>query len=184
MKKISAFNFITLNGFLNDSDGDIGWHRHGVEENQFAADSLKSGNTLLFGRKTYEMMASYWPTPMAIQNDPDVAEGMNNTEKIVISKTIKKAGWKNTKVIGDDVLQEIKRLKELPGNDITILGSGSIVSLLAENDLIDEFQIMIDPVAIGSGVSIFQGIKQTLNLELTSVKIFKSGTVLLSYNPL
>jgi len=183
MKKISAFNFMTLNGYLNDQDGDISWYRHGVEENQFAADSLKSGNILLFGRKTYEMMANYWPTPMAIQNDPDVAEGMNNADKIVISKTIKKAAWKNTKVIGENVVQEIKRLKELPGNDITILGSGSIVSLLAENDLIDEFQIMIDPVAIGSGTSLFQGINLTLNLELTSVKTFKSGTVLLSYKP-
>jgi hypothetical protein len=74
MKKITAFNFITLNGFLNDVDGDISWHRHGVEENQFAAESLQSGNTLLFGRNTYEMMAGYWPTPMAMQNDPDVAE--------------------------------------------------------------------------------------------------------------
>lgn len=184
MKKITAFNFITLNGFLNDVDGDISWHRHGVEENQFAAESLQSGNTLLFGRNTYEMMAGYWPTPMAMQNDPDVAEGMNNAEKIVISRTLKKADWKNTKVISDNVIQEIKHLKILPGNDITILGSGSIVSLLAKNDLIDEYQIMIDPVAIGSGTPLFKGIRQTLNLELIQVKAFKSGTVLLSYKPL
>jgi dihydrofolate reductase len=184
MIKLSAFNFITINGYLNGPDGDISWHRHGAEENEYAAESLKSGNTLLFGRKTYEMMASYWPTPMAMQNDPDVAIGMNNADKIVISTTLKKANWKNTRVIGDDVVNEIKRLKALPGNNITLLGSGSILTLLAENGLIDEYQVIIDPVAIGAGKSIFDGIKQSLNLKLLSVKSFESGVVLLSYKSL
>lgn len=183
MKKLSAFNFITLNGFLHDQDGDISWHRHGAEENQYAAESLRSGNSLLFGRKTYDLMASYWPTPMARQNDPIVAEGMNNADKIVISTTLKKAEWKNTKIISADVVEELKRLKELPGNNITLLGSGSILTLLAENDLVDEYQIMIDPVAIGAGTPIFHGIKKSLNLKLTHVKTFKSGVVLLSYKP-
>ena len=115
-------------------------------------------------------MASYWPTDMAMQNDPTVAEGMNNADKIVISRTMKKADWKNTKIISTNVVEEIKRLKELPGSDITMLGSGSILSLLAENNLVDDYQIMIDPVAIGSGTAIFQGIKLPLNLKLTTVK--------------
>jgi dihydrofolate reductase len=183
VNKLSAFNFITLNGFLNDQDGDISWHRHGAEENQYAAESLQAGNTLLFGRKTYDMMASYWPTPMARQNDPNVAEGMNNADKIVISTTLKKAEWKNTKIISANVVEELKRLKELPGNNITLLGSGSILTLLSENGLIDEYQIMIDPVAIGKGTPIFHEIKQPLNLKLSDVKAFKSGVVLLSYMP-
>jgi len=181
MKKLSAFNFITINGYLNGPDDDISWHRHGNEENQFAAESLQSGNILLFGRKTYEMMASYWPTLIAIQNDPVVAEDMNNAQKIVFSKTLKNANWKNTKIINDNIVQEIERMKELPGNDFTLLGSGNILTLFAENGLIDEYQIMIDPVAIGIGIPLFHKIKQPLNLKLTNVKTFRSGVVLLSY---
>jgi dihydrofolate reductase len=183
MKKLSAFNFITLNGFLSDPAGDISWHMHGAEENQFAAESLKAGNTLLFGRKTYEMMEGYWPTPMAIQNDPLVAEGMNNANKIVVSRTLKNASWKNTIIMSENVVELIKRFKELPGNDITLLGSGSILTLLSENGLIDEYQVMIDPVAIGAGISLFNGIRNPLNLKLDNVKAFKSGVVLLSYKP-
>jgi dihydrofolate reductase len=181
MRKLSAFNFITLNGFLSDPDGDISWHMHGNEENQFAAESLQAGNTLLFGRKTYEMMAGYWPTPTALQNDPIIAKGMNNAEKIVISRTLKNAGWQNTIIISENVVEAIRQLKQLPGNDITILGSGSIVTLLSESSLIDEYLIMIDPVAISAGTSVFQSIRQPLNLKLTEVKSFKSGVVLLSY---
>jgi dihydrofolate reductase len=181
MKKISAFSFITLNGYLHGPDGDISWHKHGSEENQFAAASLSAGNTLLFGRKTYEMMASYWPTPMAMQDDPTVALGMNNAEKIVISGTLKTAGWKNTKILSGNVVSEIRKLKELPGNNITLLGSGSILTLLSENELIDEFLVMIDPVAISTGTPIFNNIKHPLNLKLSDVKAFKSGAVLLTY---
>ncbi|OFX24349.1 MAG: dihydrofolate reductase [Bacteroidetes bacterium GWA2_31_9b] len=183
MKNLSAFNFITLNGYLNGPDGDISWHKHGIEENQYAAESLKSGNILLFGRKTYEMMANYWPTPMAMKNDPMVAEGMNNAEKIVFSRTLKKANWKNTKIISDNVVLEIMRLKKLSGSNLTLLGSGSILTLFAENGLIDDYQIMIDPVAISSGTPIFNEIKKPLNLKLTNVKTFMSGVVLLSYKP-
>jgi len=181
MRKLSVFNFITLNGYLSSTDGDISWHRHGSEENQYAEESLQSGNILLFGRKTYEIMASYWPTPMAIQNDPVLAKGMNNAEKFVFSKTLKNANWENTKIISENVVQEIKRMKKLPGNDFTLLGSGSILTLFAENGLIDEYQIMIDPVAIGDGTPLFYKIKQSLNLQLTNVKTFTSGVVLLSY---
>ena len=183
MKKLSSFNFITLNGFLSDPDGDISWHRHGTEENQFAAQSLQAGSTLLFGRKTYEMMAGYWPTPMAIQNDPMAAEGMNKANKIVISRTLKNVSWNNTIIMSENVVDLIRRFKELPGTDITLLGSGSILALLSENGLIDEYQLMIDPVAIGSGKAIFDGISMPLNLKLTDVKKFKSGVVLLSYTP-
>lgn len=183
MRKLSSFNFITLNGFLSDNLGDISWHRHGPEENQYASDSLKAGNTLLFGRKTYEMMAAYWPTPVAIQNDPAVAEGMNRADKIVVSHSLKKAEWMNTSIISHNAAEEIRKLKQSAGSNITLLGSGTILTLLSEAGLIDEYLIMIDPVAIGSGVSVFSKIKHPLNLKLSDVKAFKSGVVLLSYKP-
>jgi dihydrofolate reductase len=188
MTKINSFAFVTLNGFLYGKGGDISWHRHGAEENQYAADKMASGSTLLFGRKTYEMMASYWPTPEAARNDAIVAEGMNRARKLVVSTTLNNtdpivSGWGNTTILSLNAVAEITRMKESSVNDITILGSGSIVTLLAEKDLIDEFQIMIDPVVIGSGTPIFNQIKTTLNLKLTNVRKFTSGVVLLSYKP-
>lgn len=183
MRKLTAFNFITLNGFLSGPDGDISWHRHGAEENEYAAEALQSDSILLFGRKTYEMMSSYWPTPMAKENDPVVASGMNKAEKIVFSRTLKSVSWENTKIIGKNVVEEVRQLKASPGSDMTLLGSGSILSLFADNDLIDSFQIMIDPVVLNEGISIFHKSKANFNLKLVDTKIFKSGVVLLSYEP-
>lgn len=182
MGKLSVFNFITLNGFYKGANNDLSWHRHGAEESEYAAEGLGSESILLFGRVTYEMMAGYWPTPMAAQNDPAVTDGMNNSEKIVFSRTITKAHWNNTRIISDNIVEETKKLKT-SGKDMTILGSGSIVTLFAENGLIDNYQIMVDPVALGEGTPIFNNIKKKLDLELTDSRIFKSGVVLLSYQP-
>jgi len=183
MRKLTAFNFLTLNGFFEGQKGDISWHRHGEEEGEFSSESLQSNNILLFGRVTYELMASYWPTPMAMQNMPAVAEGMNATEKIVFSRTLKKAEWNNTRVVNGNIVEEIRRIKKSPGHDMTILGSGSIVAQFADADLIDGYQIMIDPVALGDGTSIFKGLRRKLDLKLTGTRAFKSGVVLLSYEP-
>lgn len=181
MPKLSVFNFITLDGYYKGYGNDISWHRHSSEEAEYSAESLKPGNLLLFGRVTYEMMFSFWPTPMAFKNFPVVAEGMNNAEKIVFSRTLEKAEWNNTRLIKGNIAAEIKKLKKTARNDMTLLGSGSILTQLAQKGLIDEYQIMIDPVVIGKGISIFKNIKKQLNLELTASRVFKSGTVLLSY---
>jgi dihydrofolate reductase len=183
MGKVSVFNFVTLNGYFEGPKGDIGWHRHGAEENGYAADALKSGNTLLFGRVTYEMMASYWPTPLAFKNDPTVAEGMNNADKIVFSRTLKKVEWSNTRLVKDKLAEEIEKMKQMPGKNMTVLGSGSLVTQLAQLRLIDEFQIMVDPVLLGDGTPMFKGINEKLDLKLIATKTFKSGVILLSYEP-
>ncbi|UKJ08373.1 dihydrofolate reductase family protein [Solitalea lacus] len=183
MRKLSVFNFISLNGFYKDQHGDISWHKHGPEENEFAANSLQADNCLLFGRITYELMASYWPTPMAMENDPKVATGMNNAEKIVFSRSLKSVTWNKTRLISENIVDEIRKLKESDGKDFTILGSGSIVTQFAEHGLIDEYQFMIDPVALGAGTPIFNEINKQLNLKLTSIHSFKSGVVLLRYQP-
>ena len=183
MRKVTVFNFITLNGYFKGPNGDISWHKHGAEENEYAAEMFKSGNTLLFGRVTYEMMASYWPTPIAIKNDPIVAEGMNNADKIVFSRTLKKVEWSNTKIVKDNIEEEIKKMKQMPGKDMTLLGSGTILTQFAEQSLIDEYQIMVDPVVIGDGTPIFKNIKNKLDLKLTMTRTFKSGVVLHCYHP-
>jgi dihydrofolate reductase len=183
MRKLTVFNFVTLNGYYKGPKGDISWHRHGAEENEYSVEGLKSGSTLLFGRVTYEMMASYWPTPVAIKNNPIVAAGMNNADKIVFSRTLKKVEWNNTRLVKDNIVEEIKKMKQLPGKDMTVLGSGSILTQFAEQGLIDEYQIMVDPVVLGDGTPIFKNIKHKMDLKLTRTRIFKSGVVLLCYQP-
>jgi dihydrofolate reductase len=183
MAKVTVFNFVTLNGYFKGTNEDIGWHKHGGEEAEYSAESLSSGNTLLFGRVTYEMMVSFWPTRVAAESFPDVAKGMNEAEKIVFSRTLKKADWNNTRVINENIVDEIRKLKQISGNDMTLLGSGSILTQFADEGLIDEYRIMIDPVAIGDGAPIFKSIKLNLDLKLIDSKTFKSGVVLLSYEP-
>lgn len=183
MGKLSVFNFITLNGYFKGPGGDLSWHKHEGEESSYAAEGLQSKSILLFGRVTYEMMAGWWPTPEAINTNPEIANGMNASEKIVFSRTLKKAGWNNTKLIKDNLADEIKRLKQIPGRPVTVLGSGSLVTQLAELGLVDEYQIMVDPVALGNGTPIFSNIKHPLSLKLTNTRAFKSGVVLLCYEP-
>lgn len=185
MRKLSVFNFVSLNGFFAGANGDISWHKdrpEDKEKDEFGKAGVASGSLLVFGRKTYEMMAWFWPG-MGMQADPVMAEGMNKSEKIVFSKTLDKAEWNNTTLIKDDLFETIKRLKQQDGKPMTILGSGSIITQLAEAGLVDEFQFMIDPIAIGQGTPIFNGIKHNLELTLTDHKIFKSGVLVLTYKP-
>jgi dihydrofolate reductase len=108
---------------------------------------------------------------------------MNKAEKIVFSRTLLKAEWTNTRVIKDNIEDEIGRMKRSPGKDMTLLGSGTILAFLADEGLIDEYQIMVDPVVLGVGTPIFKGVKQRLELKLTSSRTFRSGLVLLCYRP-
>ena len=185
MGKLSVYNFVSVNGFFKGPNEDVSWAHQNVskEENDFAEENAQSGAILLFGRKTYEMMVSYWPTPEAKKNALGIAEGMNKAEKIVFSKTLKKAEWDNTRIVMDNIEEEVKKLKTRQGKDITILGSGSIVNQLAEKGLIDEFQIMVHPVSISNGTPFLNGIGKKIELELTKTRAFKSGIVLHCYQP-
>ena len=184
MKKLSVFNFLTLNGYYKGLSDDISWHRHGGEEADFASEGAQTESTLLFGRKTYEMMANYWPTEQGMKDNPDVADGMNKSQKIVLSTTLKIAAWQNTQIVSKNTMDEVRKLKETGSKDITVLGSGSVVTQLADAGLVDIFQFMIDPVALGEGTPIFKDLAQTLNLKLTDSRIFSSGVVLLTYEPM
>jgi dihydrofolate reductase len=184
MRKLVIFNFTTLNGYFAGPGGDLSWHRHGEEESKFASESVGQGGVLLFGRITFEHMVSYWPTPQAMQQMPAVAEGMNKAEKIVFSRTMKKTDWQNTRIISEDVVDAVRQLKQMPGKDMCVLGSGSIITQLADAGLIDQYQFMVDPVALGDGTPTFRGLPRKLDLKLISTRAFKSGVVLLSYQPL
>ena len=181
MRKLTVFNLVTLDGYFAGQGGDISWHNVDEEFQELANAASNSGNTLLFGRVTYELMASYWPTPEAIKNDPIVAQGMNSATKIVFSRTLNKVDWNNTRLVKNGMLSEIRKLKQESGKDLTVLGSGSIVSQLAQERLIDEYQILLNPVVIGKGKTMFEGVKDRFSLKLTKTRAFGNGNVLLSY---
>lgn len=182
MRKLTAFNFVTLDGYYKGPEEDISWHNHGIEETRYSEEMLSLGNILLFGRKTYEQMVYFWTSKMAKEIFPKVAEGMNNSEKIVFStQTEPDEIWVNTRFISGNIAESIKQLKQTPGMDLTILGSGSIITQLANENLIDEYQLMIDPFAIGQGVRLFEGLKQNLKLKLIGVRTFSGGSVLIEY---
>src|SRR5512134_4026934 len=119
MRRLTVFNLMSLDGYIAGEGGDISWHNVDEEFQELANAASNSGNTLLFGRVTYELMASFWPTPEAIRTDPVVAAGMNEAEKIVFSRTLQKVDWNNTMLVKDDMLAEVRRLKQQSGKDLT-----------------------------------------------------------------
>lgn len=181
MAKLSMFNLVTLDGYFKGLNNDISWHNFGEDEQKMSDQLSNQGNTLIFGRVTYEMMYSYWASPDALKNDPVTAQGMNQAQKIVFSKTLKSAEWQNTTLIQGDLMSEIQKLKSQNGPDMTILGSGQIVAQLAEHNLIDEYSILLNPLALGEGTTLFHGLSKKLKLNLRSARTMKSGNVLLSY---
>jgi dihydrofolate reductase len=183
MRKLFVFNLVTLDGYFEGPNRDISWHNVDAEFNEYAIDMLDSVDTLLFGRVTYDLMAGFWPTPDAIKNDPIVAEKMNSLPKIVFSRTLTKVEWHNTRLVKDNIEEEIKKMKTKPGKDMVLLGSGIIMSVLAQSGLIDEYRIMVNPVVLGNGNPLFKGIRDRLKLKLLTTRTFKSGNVLLYYQP-
>jgi dihydrofolate reductase len=183
MGKLSVFESVSLDGYFSGPNGDISWAKQNndPEWNKFVEDNASSEGILMFGRVTYDLMVQYWPTPTAAKNDPVVAERMNNRQKIVFSRTLDKSTWNNTKVINGDIAEEVRRLKEQGGKDITILGSGSIVSQLTQEGLIDEYMLSINPVVLGKGRTIFEGLKDKINLKLTKSRNFSNGNIVVQY---
>jgi dihydrofolate reductase len=185
MRRVTAFESVTLDGYFADVNGDMSWaHKRDAEWNAFVGGNASGGGALLFGRVTYDMMASFWPTPAAMERAPVVAEGMNSMPKVVFSRTLEKASWKNTKLVKGDLAAEVRKMKGEPGPDMTILGSGSLVSQLAQAGLIDEFQIVVNPIVLGKGKSLFDGVQDKLTLKLIKTRAFGNGNVVLYYEPM
>jgi dihydrofolate reductase len=183
MSKLYVFNMITLDGYFEGPNRDISWHNVDEEFNEFAIAQLNATECLLFGRVTYELMASYWPTPAASTDDPVVAARMNSLPKIVCSRTLAKAEWNNTRLVKDHIGEEISKLKEKPGKDLAVFGSGDLSLTLLRLGLIDEYRIIVNPVLLGKGRSLFEGVPGKVKLKLLSMKAFRSGNVLLTYHP-
>ena len=184
-RKLSAFVHMSLDGYYCDLRGDMGFaHKppEDVEWNQFVAGNAGGEAVLLFGRTTYDMMVQWWPTPMAAQAMPEVAARMNAAPKVVFSRTMDAADWSHT-TLERDAVGAVRRMKDEPGPPMVILGSGSIVMQLADAALLDEIQIVVNPVALGGGKSLFAGLTKRLDLALTKSRVFGNGAVVLWYGP-
>jgi dihydrofolate reductase len=184
MRKLIAFEQVSLDGFFVDGKGDMSWaHKRDPEWTEFAGSNAGGDAALLFGRVTYEMMASFWPTPAAMETMPAVAKGMNEMPKLVFSRTLEKVSWNNTTLLKGDPAAEVRKKKKESGPDMAILGSGSIVSQLTQAGLIDELQIVVNPIVLGQGRTLFAGAKQKIGLKLIRSRAFGNGNVVLYYVP-
>jgi dihydrofolate reductase len=185
MRKLIVFNNVTVDGYFTDRHGDMSWaHAYDPEWLAFVEENASGEAEFLFGRVTYEMMASYWPTPGAIEASPVVAGEMNSMPKVVFSETLYDAKWNNTRLVkGDDPAGEIRKMKVQDGNTMVIFGSGSIIPQLADEGLIDEYRLAVHPLVLGRGRTMFEGIDKKLRLKLTKTRTFRNGIVVLYYEP-
>jgi dihydrofolate reductase len=186
MQRLIVFNSTSLDGYFTDANNEMNFAHNAnpdAEWDAFVAGNAGSGGTLLFGRVTYELMAGFWPTPLAAQQMPEVAEGMNSLKKVVFSRTMEKVSWSNTRLVKGGLVEEIRRLKSEQGKGLVILGSGSLVSQLAPLDLIDEYQIVMVPVVLGKGRTLFESVSKRVPLRLIKTRSFSNGNVLHCYEP-
>ena len=184
MRKVHVFDNVSVDGFFTDAKNDMSWaHKRDEEWNAFMSGNASGQAELLFGRVTYAMMAAFWPTPQAAQMLPKVAAGMNAMRKFVFSRTLDAVTWRNTTLVKGDIVTEVTRLKQQEGPDLIILGSGSLVSQLTQARLIDEYQIVLSPIVLGSGRTLFETVENRISLTLTRTRAFKNGNVVLWYEP-
>ncbi len=184
--------FLSLDGVMQapgaaDEDTEGGFRHGGWQRPYFddvlgatAAEGMAETDAYLFGRKTYEKMAAFWPT--APEDDP-YGRHMNSTPKYVASRTLQDVEWRNSTLIEGDVAQEVARLKEQPGKNIAVLGSGDLVQTLLEHDLVDEFFLAVYPLVLGSGKRLFRDSDQVRKLHLVDSKPTSTGGVILTYRP-
>jgi dihydrofolate reductase len=183
MRKLLVFDMITLDGFFEGPKHSLDWHNVDAEFNQFAIRQMDEVDTLIFGRATYEGMASYWQSDQAKKDDPAIAKRMNQIEKVVFSWTLDKANWNNTRLIKGDAAIEIVNLKRKQGKDMIIFGSARLTNSLLLMGLVDELRLIYNPVVLGEGVPFFKSIEEPMRLKLLRSKVFESGNLLVVYQP-
>jgi len=186
MSAISTFTHVSLDGFFAGPNGEIDWF-HSIEHDPeydayIHAQATAGASTLLFGRTTYDMMKSFWPTPEADKTDAAMARVMRNSPKVVVSKTLKSVGgepnWKNVTVIHEIDHNEIVKLKQQA--DVTVLGSGSVVQQLSNLGLIDEYRLIVVSLILGAGKYLFHDVQKRA-LKLQEARQFRNGIAVLRY---
>ena len=192
MRRLIVIELLSLDGVMQapagpdeDTEGGFrhgGWSREYFDETSAAAaaEGIAGTDAYLFGRKTYENMAAYWPT--APPDDP-FAKSLNNTTKYVASRTLKKLEWRNSILIEGDVAKAVAELKDRPGGNIAVLGSGDLVQTLIEGDLVDAYSLTVNPIALGEGKRLFRNPEQSTRLKLVDSQTTSKGSLLLTYEP-
>ena len=181
-RKLMVFNSLSLDGNFTDGTNDVGWaHARDAEWQLFTAENAGGEAELIFGRKTYEMMAAFWPTPQAREAMPTVAASMNGMRKHVFSRSLAKVQWENSRLAKGDLVDEVRRLKETRGPALLIMGSGEIVAQLTQAGLIDEFQLIYVPIVLGRGRSLFEGVTGKPQLRLMKTRTFQNGNIVAWY---
>lgn len=192
MRTLRVVEFLSLDGVMQapggaDEDTEGGFRHGGWQRPYFddvlgatAAAGMAATDAYLFGRKTYEKMAAFWPT--AAQDDP-FAVHLNSTPKYVASTTLRDAGWQNSRVLRGDLAREVGALKEEAGKNITVLGSGDLVQTLIDNDLVDEYFLTVSPIVLGSGKRLFRDAAHVRTLSLVGCQATSTGSVMLTYRP-
>jgi len=180
MRKLIMWNLMTLDGYVEGPNRDIGWHEDvwGDELQQISIEQGHAAGALLFGRITYELMAGYWPSAKG-----ETADFMNGLPKIVASRTLEKADWHNTRLVRENLPEEIARLKAESGKDIFIFGSADLSASLIPHGLIDELRICVVPLVLGGGNPLFKSSPESLKLRLIETRPLASGGVVLHYHP-
>jgi dihydrofolate reductase len=181
MRKLIMWNMVTLDGFFEGAQRwDIDFHNAGWGEElqRFSNEQLSTADLLLFGRVTYEGMAQYWPTAKG-----ETAERMNGIQKVVFSRTLTSADWANTRLVSTDAAEEVARLKQEPGENILVFGSGELCASLMRAGLIDEYRLGLNPIALGEGNPLFKPGTGPAKMRLLQARPLETGCVLLFYAP-
>ncbi|MDR3475830.1 MAG: dihydrofolate reductase family protein [Devosia sp.] len=181
MRKLSIMSQVSFDGcYEGPGEGwqTIDWHRVDDEWDRLSVDTLRSTGTVLFGRRTFEGFASFWPT-----QHTEIARLLTAIDKAVVSRTLQQPGWNNARLLRGDLRADIEALKAEPGGPILVYGSGTLVQSLTELGLVDEYVLAIVPVALGTGKPLFRPGAPRLNLELAETKIFATGVIFATYRP-
>ncbi len=182
MKKIIAVEWLSLDGFFSNSENGTDWLVSGEETGEYLLKMFANIDTILLGQVTYEMFSAYWPKPNPDDKNPQVlTDFMNNSRKIVFSKSLKKAEWNNSVLMENIDATKINKMKQEVSKDIVIFGSGSIVSQLTKLKLIDEYQFIVIPIFLGNGKTLFKSDEAKLKLKFLESKSFDGGNMMLRY---
>lgn len=187
MRKLILSANITLDGFMAGERGDLDWHfsHWSGELMEDALEQLRCVDTILVGRVAYEGMATHWPhaekNKMNSACEKEFARTMNQLQKIVFSKTLRKASWSNSTLMNEIIPDEIQALKRQPGKDMIIWGGVTLASAFLEKKLFDEYRISIAPIVIGKGISLSKEMTKGLRLKLLNTRIFSNGVVTMTY---
>jgi len=182
MRKLVSYTMVSLDGYYEGPNGELDWANVDAEYFEFANRQDASIDTLLFGRAGYEHMAAFWS--VTTDSDPGITRFMNETPKVVVSSTLDKAEWRNSTLADGDLGETVRELKRRPGNEIALFGSVKLTTSLLELDLVDELRVMVNPILLGGGVSLFASLGRRRKLQLCRTTTFQSGNVLLTYRPL